>query len=60
MKKLLLILMALSFSSILNAQTQLFDFVNSINWKQTESEFVSKCPCQIDSVSHIYNDYRKT
>ena len=52
--------MALSFSSILNAQTQLFDFVNSINWKQTESEFVSKCPCQIDSVSHIYNDYRKT
>ncbi len=59
MKKLLLIFVALGFSAILDAQTQLFDFVDSIDWTQTESEFVSKCTCPIDSVGHTYSDYKK-
>lgn len=33
---------------------------NSIDWTQTESEFVAGCTCPIDSVGHIYNDYEKT
>lgn len=60
MKKLFMIVVVLSCAINSGAQTKLFDFVNSVDWRLTESEFVSQCSNPIEQINHNYNDYNKT
>lgn len=50
--------MCLSMS--LSAQTDFLQFINSVDWTSTETDFVTKYSSQIKPRDHHYSDYSKT
>lgn len=59
-KTLFLSSLMLCLSISLSAQTDFLQFINSVDWNSTESDFVQKYSSQIKPRNHYYNDYDKT
>jgi hypothetical protein len=60
MKKGLITTFMLCLLTSLSAQTDFFEFINSIDWDTTENDFVSKHSSSIQTRRHYYNKLDKT
>ena len=59
MKKVIISILVLAFWQIGFSQTPFKDFFDSINWSDTEAQFIQRWPGQVTNVNHFYNEYGK-
>ena len=60
MKKYFFVLMLCCLSISISAQTDFLQFINSVDWSSTESDFVKKYSLQVKPRNHYYSNYNKT